>query len=279
MATTMNVIKTIRGSATEDGAGVKLTRVLGHDTIYDADPFLMLDAFDSTNPEDYLKGFPLHPHRGIETVTYLISGQIDHRDSLGNRGTIGPGQAQWMTAGRGILHEEMPQESNHMLGFQLWINLPREEKMVAPHYYNVTEDVIERVEYDWGIMRVIAGEYDGHHGAYPRYVQASVFDISVNPGQSFSLSIQEGHTVLAYVIEGEGTFGEGGRSKIPAKTMGFFGEGTEFTVVAGEQGLRFMLFYGKPLNEPIAWGGPIVMNTEEELWTAFKQLEQRTFIS
>lgn len=272
-----NVVKRIYGIATQDGAGVKLTRVIGHDTVHEADPFLMLDAFDSTNPDDYIKGFPWHPHRGIETVTYLIKGEIDHGDSLGNKGVINSGQAQWMTAGSGILHQEMPQPSPHMLGFQLWINLPRNEKMVPPHYYDITENMIKTIDCPWGTIRVIAGEYEGHHGATPKYATAHMFDITVHPGKTFTLPVDEGDTALAYVIEGSGFFGAQETGAVGHKTAVLLGEGNRVEATAEEE-LRFMLFVGTPLNEPIAWGGPIVMNTQEELRQAFAELEQGTFI-
>lgn len=273
-----NVLNVIQGVPTQDGAGVKLTRVLGHETIQQADPFLMLDAFDSTNPNDYIKGFPLHPHRGIETVTYLIKGHIEHKDSLGNSGSIRAGQAQWMTAGKGILHEEMPQPSDHMLGFQLWINLPKKDKMTFPHYYDITEHMIKVADYNWGTIRVVAGEYDGHQGANPMYVQANMFDISLNQEKTFSLKVNPEETVVVYIIEGSGFFGEDAESSIGAKNALFFDEGTEIKVTA-EEPLRFMLFSGMPLGEPVAWGGPIVMNTQEELQEAFAQLDQGTFIA
>lgn len=272
------VQKVIKGHATQDGAGVKLIRVVGHDDVREADPFLMLDAFDSDNPADYIRGFPMHPHRGIETVTYLIEGQIDHRDSLGNAGSIFAGQAQWMTAGSGILHEEMPQKSSRMFGLQLWVNLPQPDKMTAPQYFDITNDMIPTVQLAEGSVRVIAGAFDGVKGVEPRHVQATMLDIRLNPDAAFCMPVDEETTVLIYTLEGRGFFGPEGRAPLDRRTAAVFGSGDTFYAKAGAEGLRFVLFAGRPLREPVAWGGPIVMNTQDELRTAFRELEQGTFI-
>lgn len=276
MHTTKEVIKMVQGYPTKDGAGVSLTRVVGHNDVREADPFLMLDAFDSTNPEDYIRGFPMHPHRGIETVTYLIEGRIDHKDSLGNAGTIGAGQSQWMTAGSGILHEEMPQESDRLFGLQLWVNLPQKDKMTPPQYYDISS--IPTVQIEEGTVRVIAGAFGDTQGAQPRHVQATMLDISLKPDATFSMPVDEEATVLIYILEGEGFFGPEFVQPIKSRTAAIFGRGDTFLAKSGADDLRFMLVAGRPLHEPIAWGGPIVMNTQEELQTAFRELEQGTFI-
>lgn len=274
---TREVKKTIKGIATKDGAGVKLIRVIGHDDVREADPFLMLDAFDSSDPADYMRGFPMHPHRGIETVTYLIEGRIDHRDSLGNAGSIGEGQAQWMTAGSGILHEEMPQKSDRLFGLQLWVNLPQEDKMTPPQYFDITNDMIPTAQQKEGTVSVIAGAFGDAKGVVPRHVNATMLDIYLNPNEQFSLQLDDESTVFIYTLEGEGFFGMNGTA-VASRTAAIFGQGDIFFVQTGAEGLRFVLFAGRPLHEPVAWGGPIVMNTQEELQTAFRELDEGTFI-
>jgi len=275
-----NVIKTIQGQHSIDGAGVHLIRVLGPRDVRDIDPFLMLDAFDSKNPENYIKGFPMHPHRGIETITYLIEGEVTHKDSLGNGGTIHGGESQWMTAGRGILHEEMPQPVDKFYGLQIWLNLPQKEKMVEPNYFDITKDMIKKVNLpnDDGIVRVISGKYDSQEGAHSNHVQVSIFDISLNPRTEFELPIDPENNLFIYIFEGEGFFDDKEEALVGEKTVAVFDEGDTFKVTSGVEGIRFMLFAGKPLNEPIAWGGPIVMNTDDELEEAFNELQQGTFI-
>lgn len=273
-----DIIKTVKGHPTQDGAGVKLIRVVGRDDIREADPFLMLDAFDSSNPADYIRGFPMHPHRGIETVTYLIDGQIDHRDSLGSAGTIGAGQSQWMTAGSGILHEEMPQRSDRLFGLQLWVNLQQKDKMTPPRYFDITNDMIPTVPLEQGTVRVIAGAYGDYRGVEPRHVRATMLDIRLAPDEQFNMPVDAEATVLIYILEGEGFFGPDGGRAVGRRTAVIFGRGDAFFAKAGAEGLRFVLFAGRPLREPVAWGGPIVMNTQEELQTAFRELTQGTFI-
>lgn len=272
------VIETITGSRAIDGAGVHLVRVLGPDEVRRFDPFLMLDAFDSRNPVEYIKGFPFHPHRGIETVTYLIKGHIEHQDSLGNKGTISDGESQWMTAGSGILHQEMPRASEHLLGLQLWINLPQKAKMAKPRYFDITADMIYKVEESFGTVRVISGEYCGHQGAKGEYVDARILDIDIKPNHSFSLETDKENTLFVYIVEGEGSFGGDNEKLIGSKMAALFTKDEEFFVKAGENGIRFVLFEGRPLGESIAWGGPIVMNTRDELEEAFNELERGTFI-
>lgn len=272
------IVKMVKGYSTQDGAGVNLIRVIGHDDVYEADPFLMLDAFDSTDPADYIKGFPMHPHRGIETVTYLIEGQIDHRDSLGNEGSIRKGQSQWMTAGSGILHEEMPQESERLFGLQLWVNLPQRDKMTPPQYFDITNEMIQTAAVESGVVRVISGEFEGIKGVEPRHVAVTMLDISLDPEGQLEIPIDNESTVLVYTLEGSGFFGPETSQAVDRRTAAIFGRGDVFPVRAGVDGLHFMLFAGRPLREQIAWGGPIVMNTQEELRTAFAELDKGTFI-
>lgn len=272
------VIETVTGSRAIDGAGVHLVRVLGHTNVRQFDPFLMLDAFDSHDPADYIKGFPLHPHRGIETLTYLIKGRIDHEDSLGNKGSIHDGESQWMTAGSGILHQEMPQPAEHMLGLQLWINLPKAEKMTTPKYFDITTDMVKLVEEPSATVKVIAGEYKGHRGAKGHHIDALMLDVEVKPGESFSFETDKEDNLFVYVVEGEGHFGGDDAKLFSNKVALLFNKDDEFYVRAGEKGIRFVLFAARPLNESISWGGPIVMNTREELELAFDELRNGTFI-
>ena len=273
-----NVLQAVTGNPAVDGAGVRLVRVLGRETTKSFDPFLMLDAFDSGNPDDYIRGFPWHPHRGIETVTYLIQGAIEHQDSLGNKGMILPGGCQWMTAGSGILHQEMPQASPRMLGLQLWLNLPARGKMTAPKYRDIKAEDVSVINIDHGVIRVVAsGDKDLPGAASGDFVPLTLLDITLEPGAAFTRKTGETDTVFAYIFEGEGIFGE---SKQPysARHALLTGEGGSFTVTAGENGIRLVLCESTALREPIAWGGPIVMNTREELSHAFEELEEGTFI-
>lgn len=275
---TRNVIKTVNGTRQVDGAGVHLVRVVGYNDVKDFDPFLMLDAFDSKDPKDYIKGFPWHPHRGIETVTYLISGRIEHEDSLGNKGVINAGECQWMTAGSGIMHQEMPKESDHMLGFQLWINLPQKEKMTQPCYCDIRKEMVPVVEEEQVTVRVISGEYKGAKGVKGRHVEALLLDIDVKSHAVFHMKTDSDATLFVYIINGSGEFGDDAPSSIPYRTAVLFDKAEDFIVEAGENGIRFALFAGQPLHESIAWGGPIVMNTRAELNQAFRELEEGTFI-
>lgn len=228
MHTVKDIIKTVRGYSTQDGAGVKLIRVIGHDDVSDADPFLMLDSFDSVNYSDYIRGFPMHPHRGIETVTYLIEGRIDHRDSLGNKGSIHSGQAQWMTAGSGIMHEEMPQKSDRLFGLQFWVNLPQKDKMTPPQYFDITNEMIPTVKLKEGTVRVIAGTFGDAKGVEPRHVQAVMLDICLNPDEQFTTPADDASTVLIYTLEGDGFFGANGAHLVKSRTASIFGRGDTF---------------------------------------------------
>ncbi len=278
MGKTRDVVKVVAGSEQKDGAGVRLVRVLGPGTVSEFDPFLMLDAFDSRNPDDYVRGFPWHPHRGIETVTYLIQGDIEHGDSLGNRGSIVDGCCQWMTAGSGIIHQEMPKASPRMLGLQLWVNLPAKDKMVRPQYRDLTAEKIPRVTEAAGTVGVIAGSYGESVGATQGdYVRVLMLDVNLKPGADWSTPVDRDATAFAYTVEGGGEFGSaatpvGGRRGV------LFGDGDAVAAKAGPEGMRFILVAGRPLHEPVAWGGPIVMNTQEELDQAFAEIESGTFI-
>ncbi len=270
------VIKVVTGQPAVDGAGVHLIRVLGHETITDFDPFLMLDSFDSENPEDYMKGFPMHPHRGIETITYLISGRMEHEDSLGNKGMIHAGESQWMTAGSGIMHQEMPKPSRHMLGVQIWLNLPREEKMTKPAYHEIPAAKIGVIETPSGFIKVLSSEYKGVRGAEPQHISASVFDVLTRHGEAITIATKPEETVFIFLIEGDAVIGN---ERIAEKTAVLFGAGDQITVQAtATSDCRFLFFSAPPLREPVAWGGPIVMNTEEELRNTFKELQNGSFI-
>jgi redox-sensitive bicupin YhaK (pirin superfamily) len=272
------IVRVVAGSNQVDGAGVRLVRVLGHADTRDFDPFLMLDAFDSRNPADYVKGFPWHPHRGIETVTYLIAGDVEHGDSLGNQGHIRDGGCQWMTAGSGIIHQEMPQASPHMLGLQLWVNLPRRDKMARPQYRDLTAAQIPRVQEPTGTVGVISGTYAGIAGATRGdYVQVLLLDVALQPGAAWRLPVPGQDTLFVYIVEGSGLFA-GSEVPVPSHRAVLFVAGAEFAAQAGPNGVRFLLFAGRPLQEPIAWGGPIVMNTQDELDQAFAELDAGTFI-
>lgn len=270
------IIKQIRGQRAVDGAGVHLVRVLGNNDVKDFDPFLMLDSFDSTDPSDYLAGFPMHPHRGIETITYLISGRIDHEDSLGNKGTIYSGECQWMTAGRGILHQEMPKESERMLGFQLWLNLPRQEKMTTPAYCSLTRDLIPTINSGKAEIGVLSGRFGDVAGITPAHIPSTIYDIMLPIGEDITVPTKKDETVFAFLIEGDAVINN---QTISSKSAILFERGDYITVSAKpESGLRFIFFSGRALHEPIAWGGPIVMNTQDELMTAFRELHNGSFI-
>ena len=278
-----NVIQLIEPQSVIEGAGVKLIRSIATPTLDHVDPFLLFDHFGSNDPADYIKGFPMHPHRGIETVTYMISGHVNHKDSIGNSGSITDGDVQWMTSGRGILHEEMPQpHKDEMIGFQLWVNLPARLKMTSPRYQNITSDQIPEIQHDDGVkIRVIAGMVDGVHGPVKEIVaEPTYLDISIPPNGAFSHSIERGQAAFAYIFEGEGIIGAGNTAdkRIPHPRLVVFGDGDRVTVRAAESGVRFLLVSGKPLNEPIARWGPFVMNTQEEIEQTLQELKNGTFI-
>ena len=278
MGKSREIRKVVFGTDQRDGAGVRLVRVLGPETTAEFDPFLLLDAFDSLNPDDYVRGFPWHPHRGIETVTYLIQGEIEHGDSLGNSGVIRDGGCQWMTAGSGIVHQEMPQASPRMLGLQLWVNLSAKDKFAKPQYRDLTAAAIPRVAEESGTVTVVAGRYHQTEGATQGdYVKTLLLDVALRPGAAWSLPTDPEATLFVYVVEGSAAFGDSA-TRVKAKRAALFGEGDELRVNAGTEGVRFVLFAGRPLREPIAWGGPIVMNTQEELDQAFDELKAGNFL-
>lgn len=269
------VIQVVLGVQAVDGAGVHLNRVLSRPTVKEFDPFLMLDSFDSENPEDYIKGFPMHPHRGIETVTYLVEGRIEHQDSLGNKGTIKSGCSQWMTGGSGIMHQEMPKASNKMLGFQLWLNLPKSEKMTEPKYFEIRKDEIPFVTGDGFTVGVLSGTYLGIHGVKPHHIQAMILDVTVEARRKTQIPTLPGETVFVFLMEGEGTVEE---TIYKEKSALLFSNGESVEISATDKPLHFILFSAPPVRDSVAWGGPIVMNTEEELRQAFADLEDGNFI-
>jgi redox-sensitive bicupin YhaK (pirin superfamily) len=289
----------IESQPTIEGAGVKLRRAFGFGDSREFDPFLLLDDFRNEHPEDYLPGFPWHPHRGIETITYVLSGTVHHGDSLGNRGAMGPGDVQWMTAGSGILHQEMPQgdAAGRMHGFQLWANLPRALKMTDPRYQDiVSADIPEVTDDDGTKVRIICGDFWGQKGpvvgvaADPRYL-----DISVPPGKRKTFPVDSSRHAFAYVFAGSGSFRDASAPRSVAtervgagasddidftgnRSLVLFDSGDEISVQAGPDGIRFLLVSGRPLEEPVAWQGPIVMNTPTELRQAYAELRDGTFI-
>ncbi|MDR2421759.1 MAG: pirin family protein [Deltaproteobacteria bacterium] len=274
--TLREVVKTVKGHETTDGAGIKLVRVLGVANVQDFDPFLMLDSFDSHNPEEFTMGFPFHPHRGIETITYLLEGQMEHKDSLGNEGLIVGGESQWMTAGSGIMHQEMPLEYPWLLGVQLWLNLPSSEKMTDPSYFDVKRDMIPVVKTAFGEARILAGRYAGQEGVKPPHVKATYIDFLVQAGEKAVIPTIPDETNFIFLILGDAIIGG---HKYHEKTAVLFGPGDAIEVEAnGLRDLRFFFYQGKPLREPVAWGGPIVMNTKKELGLAFQELNDGNFI-
>jgi redox-sensitive bicupin YhaK (pirin superfamily) len=294
------VKRVIQPKPTLEGAGVHLRRGFGFGNTTDFDPFLLFDDFRNDNPEEYLAGFPWHPHRGIETITYVLAGTVDHGDSLGNRGTLGSGDVQWMTAGSGIIHQEMPKGDNQgrMHGFQLWANLPASLKMTTPRYQDVSgKDVPEVTDDDGTRVRIVCGNFWGTSGPVDGIAAEPIYiDVSVPPGQRKTLPVETTRHAFAYVFAGSGTFrnasdpmqvktdgvGQPGTA-VPVNEMGnrsliLFDRGDEVTVQAGDMGIRFLLVSGKPLEEPVAWYGPIVMNTQDELRQAVAELQRGTFI-
>jgi quercetin 2,3-dioxygenase len=289
----------IQSRPTVEGAGVRLQRAFGFGSTKEFDPFLLLDDFRNENPKDYLRGFPWHPHRGIETITYVLAGSVEHGDSLGNKGKMSAGDVQWMTAGSGILHQEMPRgdQKGRMHGFQLWANLPSHLKMTNPRYQDIPSSAIpELIEDDGTQVRIICGELWGKRGpvegvaADPNYL-----DISVPPGQKKRLKVETTRTAFAYVFAGSGAFRDASNPRAVLTeqvtnpdaapqydatnhSLVLFDRGDEIVVQAGPEGIRFLLVSGKPIEEPVAWYGPIVMNTQQELQQAFHELQDGTFI-
>ena len=294
-------VKEIRESKpTLEGAGVQLRRAFGFGNTTEFDPFLLLDDFRNDNPDAYLAGFPWHPHRGIETITYVLAGTVEHGDSLGNRGRMGAGDVQWMTAGRGILHQEMPKgdDQGKMHGFQLWSNLPSSLKMTAPRYQDISAgDIPEVTDDDGTSVRIVSGDFWGKSGpvegvaSEPRYL-----DVSVPPGRKKRLAVDRSRNAFAYVFAGSGTFRDASEPRAVLtegagpndnpryeqtgnRSLVLFDRGDEIVIQAGDEGIRFLLVSGKPIEEPVAWYGPIVMNTREELQQAYAELRAGTFIT
>jgi quercetin 2,3-dioxygenase len=280
MSQARRITTTLTRTPTVEGAGVRLHRVFGKaDPAFD--PFLLLDDFGSDNPADYLAGFPWHPHRGMETVTYVLAGEVEHSDSLGNRGVIGAGDVQWMTAGSGIVHQEMPSRyEGRSRAFQLWVNLPAAHKMMEPRYREVTASSIPEVAPSGGVrVKVIAGLVDGVRGPVQDVVADPTFlDVRLDPGVAFEHALPGEHTVLAYVIGGAGRLDSSSVQALSDGQLAVLSGGEAVLAVAGDAGMRFLLFAGKPLREPVAWYGPIVMNTQDELETAFREYQAGTFI-
>ncbi len=293
------VKRLIKSKPTLEGAGVHLRRAFGFGNTSDFDPFLLLDDFRNDVPADYLAGFPWHPHRGIETITYVLAGTVEHGDSMGNRGTIASGDVQWMTAGSGIIHQEMPQGDNagRMHGFQLWANLPSALKMTPPRYQEVKSNDIPIVTDDDGTsVRLVCGSFWGKKGPVDGIAADPVYlDVSVPPGKRKTLPVETSHSGFAYVFAGSGKFSNASEPlAVPTESVKWadtappteadnrslilFGRGDEVTIQAGEDGVRFLLVSGQPLKEPVAWYGPIVMNTQEELRAAFDELQRGTFL-
>ncbi|HEY4555392.1 MAG TPA: pirin family protein [Lysobacter sp.] len=278
------VIRTVRGMAASDGAGVKLTRVIGTPQLPDLDPFLMLDEFGTDRPEDYLAGFPDHPHRGFETVTYMLDGRMRHRDNHGNEGVLVPGSVQWMTAGRGLVHSEMPEQlEGRMRGFQLWVNLPARDKMCEPRYQEFAPDRIVHAAPAPGVqVKVIAGRVGDAVGpvyASGEAATAPVYlDVELAPGAAWSHTLPEGHNAFVYVYEGAIDVGEGSHARaLTAQELGVLGGGEVLSLHGAADGARLILVAGRPLREPVARHGPFVMNTREELMQAFVDLQQGRF--
>ena len=299
MSSIRKIKSVLRSKATLEGAGVRLKRAFGFYHVPQLDPFLLLDDFHSDNPDDYVRGFPWHPHRGIETITYVLHGEVEHADSMGNAGVIRSGDVQWMTGGSGIIHQEMPkgQKDGLMWGFQLWANLPASHKMMDPRYREIKSTQIPEVTVEGDAkMRVICGQVNGVKGPVqdivtdPEYV-----DVRVPAGSKFLHSVKRGHTVFAYVIEGKGYFDEGRDSYayemeganyfdlrrdclIGPESLVMFDDGDQLTFTTTDEAVRFLLVSGKPIRESVAWYGPIVMNTQEELRVAFEEFQNGTFI-
>ncbi|MBN2343099.1 MAG: pirin family protein [Deltaproteobacteria bacterium] len=275
------VSKLIPGVATSDGAGVRLKRYIGTYALEYLDPFLLLDEFSSDKADDYIAGFPPHPHRGMETVTYMVEGRVEHGDSLGNRGVIETGDAQWMTAGSGIIHSEMPAMENGLLrGLQLWVNLPAKDKMSTPRYRELKSKNIPSVAIDGGTVKVLAGEFRSTAGGFSEIAGNPMYlDVSLSPGSRFHAVIASSHNAFAFVLSGSGHFGSN-RSPVAESALAIFerSSASHVSIHAQQSGVRFILVSGAPLDEPVARGGPFVMNTEREIAEAWREYRDGTFI-
>lgn len=279
--TIRSVSRVFPGVSTLEGAGVRLRRSFSNPEVPLFDPFLLLDRFGSGNPEDYLAGFPWHPHRGIETVTYVLHGRVDHGDTLGNRGTIADGDVQWMNSGSGIVHQEMPQRTEGLFsGFQLWVNLPAREKMGSPAYRGLVGAEIPSVRTEaGGEVKVVAGTFGSVEGPVRGIsVRPTYLDVRLGPNEAFEVPTTPGHTVFTHAVDGGYSVGEGDRLAAVAGETALLGDGSVFRARAGKDGARFLLVSGRPLHEPVAWYGPIVMNRNDEIQTALRELRAGSFI-
>lgn len=269
------ITKMVQGYRTRDGAGVSLVRVLGKDTIEDFDPILMLDSFDSTNPEDYIKGFPMHPHRGIETISYLYKGKMIHRDTLGNEDAITSGEIQWMNSGSGIEHEEMIPESDRLLGVQLWLNLPSSEKMSKPSYHRINFEDIKELDIEGGKLRLLSGQYGEHHGYKGEHLPFNYYDIHLDSGAVFENGTENDESIMLFTLVGDiEVAGEVVKEKTAAKLS----DGDSVRIKSLTDGAQVLYISSKKLDEPVAWAGPIVMNTHKEIQQAYIDLRNGDFI-
>lgn len=269
------VVQMQQGSATVDGAGVHLIRVLNNTTVEAYDPFLMLDSFDSNNPDDYTAGFPMHPHRGIETISYVYKGKMVHADSLGNKDAIADGEVQWMTAGSGILHEEQIPAAKEMLGVQLWLNLPAKYKMVPPLYHSVKNSDIQEIPLECGKLRLLAGTYENYEGYQSKYLPLDYYDIHMKPNTSCTIHTDSERSVILFTLVGNIMVED---TDVPEKTAVKLSDGDAVTIVNGDKPAQVLFMSSSAIDESIAWGGPIVMNTKEELQLAFEELRNGSFL-
>lgn len=267
--------KQVTGYRTQDGAGVSLVRVLGGRTVEDFDPILMLDSFDSINPEEYTAGFPLHPHRGIETISYIYKGKMMHKDSIGNEDTISDGEIQWMTAGSGIMHEEKLPASERMLGVQLWLNLPAKDKMVPPAYKSIKNNEIEEITLENGKLRLLAGKYKEKEGYLSKYLPLDYYDIHLDPNSSTIIETEAEKSIMLFTLSGNAIVGG---ELVSEKTAVKLTKGTSIKISSTNEKAQVLFVSSLELDEPVVWGGPIVMNTKEQLNQAFADLDNGTFL-
>lgn len=269
------VIKMVKGRNAVDGAGVHLVRVLGPDTIKEFDPILMLDSFDSKEPKKYTAGFPIHPHRGIETISYVSKGKMKHRDNLGFSDTVNDGEVQWMTAGSGILHEELIPESEHLLGVQLWLNLPKKDKMTKPKYHAIKANDIKEIKIDGGKLRLLAGNYKENKGFQSNHLPFDYYDIQLEENVVFTIETEDNRSVMVFTLVGDIMIGD---TLVAEKTAVKLSQGDSLTIKTRDKKAQVLFISSKALNEKVAWGGPVVMNTQEELALAFEEMRNNTFI-
>lgn len=267
--------KQMTGFKTKDGAGVSLVRILGHETVKDYDPILLLDSFDSVNPEDYTAGFPMHPHRGIETISYIYKGKMTHKDSLGNEDTVVDGEVQWMTAGSGIFHEEQLPASERLLGVQLWLNLPAKDKMVPPAYHRIKASEIKEIQLKNGKLRLLAGQYKDCVGYKSPYLTLDYYDLHLNQKGSLKIETEVNRSIIIFTLVGDAYVGG---ELVKEKTAVKLKDGNHVVIKAKDKKTQVLFISSTKLEEPVAWGGPIVMNTKEELNKAFEAIEKGTFL-